>query len=527
MKEKTTIVKYYFVVLLLILSVKDGFGQVISIRGVNFTEACANSPSTVPLGYNSFEIIFQLSTPPPSGDNYEVLISDDGGSFADATKVRLAIAPSKINTAPSGETATTNGQLISDFSSSPIEKKIRFGLPSSPPLKGGNNYRFRVRSVKNSANFGNSAVYPAAYFVFNYGGFSINGVNNVGNAVICGAGNSIKLSIAPKTPGSESPTAPLGNSPLGLGLKFRWLKDNNVIPGETGESITVSQSGKYNALIDYGDCASLDQTSPFISKDVNVTIDATSSIKFTISPAGTQSICGGSSVTLSTASGYVSYEWFRDGVAIPNSNNYLYNASVPGTYTVSVSAGACSGQSTNSVVVTEGGFNASLNGPAVYIIQDGETKTISVNTNANNATFEWFNGTTSIQSGPSNTLEVSEPGEYKVIVKGDSGSACIAATKELFFTVKIGVPITTVPNTISVNNDGINDTWMLPDEFLNSESVEVQIISAKGDLVFKTNNYQNNWPDKQIDFKSINPIYFYIISKNGEEVKKGSITVVK
>jgi hypothetical protein len=525
MKEKTTIVKYYFVILLLILSVKDGFSQIISVKSVNFTSACANSPSAA-AGFNSFEIIFQLSSTPPSGDNYEVLISDDGGSFADATKVRLAIAPSKIDPPPSGETATTNGQLISDLSTSPIEKKIRFGLPSNPPLKGGNNYRFRVRSVKNSANFGNSGVYAAAYFFFNYGSFSINGVNNSGNAVICGAGNSIKLSIAPKTPGSESPTAPLGDSPLGFGLKFKWFRDGNIIPGETGESITVTQAGRYYANIDYGSCSGDDSTD-FRSREVNVTIDAGSNVKFTISPAGTQSICGGSSVTLSTASGYVSYEWFRDGVAIPDSNNYIYNASVPGNYTVNVSAGACSGQATNSVLVNEGGFNASLEGPSVYIIQDGETKTISVNTDASNATFEWFNGTTSIQTGPSNTLVVSEPGEYKVIVKGDSGSNCIASTKELFFTVKIGVPITTVPNTISVNNDGINDTWMLPEEFLNSESVEVQIISAKGDLVFKTNNYQNNWPDKQIDFKSINPIYFYIISKNGEEVKKGSITVVK
>jgi gliding motility-associated-like protein len=518
MKGKITILKkYFFVVLMLTLSAKGVYGQTISVKSVNFTAACANSLGTSM--FNSFTINFQLTGTFPAGDNYEVLISDDGGSFADPTKVRLAIAPfdSNIPQQP-GETVTTNGQLISDFTLTPIEKKIRFGLPSTPPLKGSNNYRFRVRSIKNNAVFDNSTFYSAAYFNYNATGFSINGVNDVGNAVICGTGNSIKLSITPNYPGYDL-------SPLGLGLKFKWSKDGILIPGETGESITVTQAGKYFANVDYGGCSS--GTDNFKSKEVNVTIDATSSIKFTILPSGTQSICGGSSVTLSTAAGYVSYEWFRDGNAIPNSNSFQYIATLPGIYSVNISAGACSGQATNTVQVTEGGFSASLNGPSVYLIQEGETKTISVNTNANNAIFDWYNGTTLLQSGPSNSFEVTAAGDYKVIVTGDSGTACIGSTVELPFKVKIGLPITQVPNVISPNNDGTNDTWMLPNEFLNSSDVEVKIISSKGDLVYQSNNYQNDWPQNEIDFKSINPIYFYVISKNGEEVKKGSLTVVK
>jgi len=52
-------------------------------------------------------------------------------------------------------------------------------------------------------------------------------------------------------------------------------------------------------------------------------------------------------------------------------------------------------------------------------------------------------------------------------------------------------------------------------------------MSAQGDTVLKTTDYQNNWPINQLDFKEINPVYYYIITTESNQIRKGSITVVK
>jgi len=53
------------------------------------------------------------------------------------------------------------------------------------------------------------------------------------------------------------------------------------------------------------------------------------------------------------------------------------------------------------------------------------------------------------------------------------------------------------------------------------------IISAQGNLVLKTNDYQNNWPENDLGFKDVNPVYYYIITTQNNKTLKGSITVIK
>ena len=87
--------------------------------------------------------------------------------------------------------------------------------------------------------------------------------------------------------------------------------------------------------------------------------------------------------------------------------------------------------------------------------------------------------------------------------------------------------VTKIPNLISPNNDGINDTWILPQEYVSGTNTEILLLNSRGEIALQTNNYQNNWPENALDFKSVNPIYYYIITTQDNKVKKGSITVVK
>ncbi len=51
------------------------------------------------------------------------------------------------------------------------------------------------------------------------------------------------------------------------------------------------------------------------------------------------------------ANGGTSYQWKRDGVDIPGATSSSYSATLPGTYTVIIKNGACTGLSSNSAVV--------------------------------------------------------------------------------------------------------------------------------------------------------------------------------
>jgi len=150
---------------------------------------------------------------------------------------------------------------------------------------------------------------------------------------------------------------------------------------------------------------------------------------------------------------------------------------------------------------------------------------VTVSTDALSPEFTWFLNGTELFGEESDFLEVNLAGNYAVRL---SQTADCIAYLELNFTVVEAFPdVGEIPNMISPNNDGINDTWVIPQEYTSGSNTEIEILSSTGELVFKTTDYQNNWPLEPIDFTNINPLYYYIISPPNQSSVKGTITVVK
>jgi hypothetical protein len=55
----------------------------------------------------------------------------------------------------------------------------------------------------------------------------------------------------------------------------------------------------------------------------------------------------------------------------------------------------------------------------------------------------------------------------------------------------------------------------------------VIVLDSRGEVVLQTNDYQNNWPQNQLNFKEVNPVFYYIITTQDQKTRKGSITVIK
>jgi hypothetical protein len=114
-------------------------------------------------------------------------------------------------------------------------------------------------------------------------------------------------------------------------------------------------------------------------------------------------------------------------------------------------------------------------------------------------------------------FDVTQEGNYTVVIKHQA-----VFPKKHSFEIKfpfVDPNVVLIPNYISPNNDGVND-WILPQEYVSGSNTEIVLLNSRGEVALQTNNYQNNWPENELDFKSVNPIYYYIITTTDNKVKK-------
>ena len=485
MYTNTSIKKVKEIFLLAFLFIVNiGFSQSINAPTFAFTQICA-SPS-----FNSYSVNFNFTGTFNPGNQFVLEMSDASGSF--------------IPTATTLATSTT-------ISTSP--GTINFSVPTTT---AGQNFRVRVRSTNPAVIGSSSANFPAYYQSFN-NSFYIN--NQVSSVNICTGGN---YTLAIDNPTVSDP------SPVSFpSLKYKWYRNSTVIPGEIGTSINVSTAGVYRVEIDYGSCS----TTSSITKSQDVTVNIVSGgSTFTVTSNTGNTICPSITTVLSTEPGY-NYQWFTGGVnadnPIPGATSYTYSPTVAGAYKVLVNQGGCSSTS-NIITLSATGINPTIDveeAPAINKFIEGDTKTITVNPNGTlSPTYQWFLEGTPIPGETNSSLSTTQEGNYKVIINQTTGCSL---SKEILFILKYGIPVNLIPNTISPNNkDGFNDTWDIPNEYKTQEH-EITIMDSYGKIVFQKTNYQGDWPTEVVDFKSVNPVYFYIISKADSPLTQGSITIIK
>ncbi|MFK7924121.1 MAG: gliding motility-associated C-terminal domain-containing protein [Bacteroidia bacterium] len=257
--------------------------------------------------------------------------------------------------------------------------------------------------------------------------------------------------------------------------------------GSSNKQYTVTQPGLFIARIQRLQCISYD----------TIEIDYYPDIQNKLGQDTT--LCPGESLLLSAQEDNASYSW-QDG-----STNADYLANTPATYSLRTTVGLCSQSDTlildyhTPPVFSIGSDTSIYSTDELYIDASSDDP---------EAIYLWSDGF----HGPARSI--SNPGLYIVNVRSN--------TCEFPDSIRIEVADLIIPNIITPNEDGINESFIIRGS--GYEQWNLQIFDRFGRPVYKSENYQSDWRGNNLETGTY---YYALIDRKTERIFKGWVLVVR
>ncbi len=231
------------------------------------------------------------------------------------------------------------------------------------------------------------------------------------------------------------------------------------------------------------------------------------------------------SITVLVAGGTLPYRFEWDF------SQFETNATVenlePGTYSVTVTdSNDCDISTTitiNNVPSPEVAINETS--PQTILLGEEVQLTVSVFSSLGNVSYEWI-PSGDIEPFDSDTV-LAKPEittVYQVWVT-DSATGCIS--RDTITVIVRDKDNIFIPNAITPNGDGVNDTWIIRD-LAEIKNNEVIIFSRWGDVLFTARPYNNDWDGTHNGQVLPAGTYYYILKLDDlGEVRDGNITIIR
>ena len=292
---------------------------------------------------------------------------------------------------------------------------------------------------------------------------------------------------------------------------FQWRKDGVDVAGATNSNISltdISENGDYSLQGSIGAHTTNSNT---------LGVQLLTSETISISSSSTVYCSASNSVTVSSSidlSGET-FEWQRDGVLV-NATDMALDVNQTGAYRLVLDRNGCS-LTSNEINIRPLDASLIVLDPADEVVLiEGSTRTVSA---SGGTSYRWYDAN-NVELGSTNSLDLTAEGSYVLIANIDDCEIVREVNVTYLDTFK-------VPNVITVNGDGINDQWVLPNSYSNKDDVNVIIYNEKGEEILNEFDYKNSWPQSTMSFPKQNMVFYYKIRNDQEVLKQGTITVIR
>lgn len=349
-------------------------------------------------------------------------------------------------------------------------------------------------TITNVTTAGNNAPYPNAVF------FGLSGV---------GFSQTISTtSVTPTGCVGNTGGATIAASGTASPFNISW----NTNPVQTGATVSGLPAGNYTAAVtDAAGCVT----------NYPVTIPFQSNLALTVHIDTT--LCRGASFAANTVSNGSAFSWTpAAGVSNTAIANPTLTPATTTTYIVTAALGTCAINKTFTVTVAD---PATINaGPDVTILAGDVTQLAA---GGSPGTYQWTPPTALSSATTLNPL-ANPATTTTYIIQVTTANGCKASDN---------VTVNVVPNCVkpmeafSPNGDGVNDRWLITNGSACVTTAKAQVFNRYGNIVFESNNYNNDWDGTFKGKPVADGTYYYAILYtliNGKTVfMKGNLTILR
>ncbi len=323
----------------------------------------------------------------------------------------------------------------------------------------------------------------------------------------------------------------------GENTSIEWFLGETPIPNSNSEFLDVNNPGVYTAQVtgtsrcSENTISSVEQIEVVPFEIESLIIDysdelytdcSTNEVSLDIISVTARNASGGN-ITITDQNTIATFPiiWSREGLILEGRNSrslIIDNANENGSYQATIG-----GQPSNSLEVILSLDSLEIQSSStINELNAGETLTLSVNLpeiSLTGITYQWLRNGVDEEGETNSTITVNRSGNYEVRVNSNECNEAIVGPLNIQPTSSGEIPNIVTPTLTN------NRTWILPPEFSANNQIRVTIIDPNGKEVFSQINYANNWPLSSNELEE--SIYYYIITSGSEELKKGTITILR
>jgi hypothetical protein len=226
-------------------------------------------------------------------------------------------------------------------------------------------------------------------------------------------------------------------------VSFLWNKDGALIPGASGNKYTPAEAGSYTVT------ASAAGYKSKTSAAVAVTGASLPDLAGNVSISPSSGVTTGTELTASySGTEAVSWQWNKDGAAIPGASGNKYTPAEAGSYTVTAGAEGYKSKTSAAVAVTQAPL-ADLPGAVTISPSSGVTTGTALTASYSGTvavSWQWNKGGSAITGAVQSTYTPAEEGSYTVTASAagynPKTSAAVAVT---------GAPLPDLPGNVTIS----------------------------------------------------------------------------